>query len=151
VSHNFERLKEHILSLSRAEDFEAAKKEWNLIGFEVQEDFGACPCGQSIKEFCFLENEVTRRKTHVGNVCVKRFIGIDTGNLFSGLRRIMDDVSANANEDLILHAYKYGYIYEREYDFLMSTRMQRILSPKQMDWKMKINRRILRSVVVQAR
>lgn len=82
-------------------------------------------------------------------MCVNRFIGIDTGNLFAGLRRIIDDDSANANEDLIIHAYQFGYIYESEYKFLMQTRRKRILSAKQIEWKRKINRRIVNQTVVR--
>jgi len=87
----------------------------------------------------------------VGNVCINRFIGIDTGNLFAGLKRIAIDGTANANEDLIIHAYKLGYIFENEYNFLMETRLKRKLSDKQVVWKQKINRRIINKTVVQKR
>lgn len=149
TEHNFERLKEHILPLSNATDWSNAKNEWRLVGIEVQEDWDSCPCGKEIKELCHLKNHLNGNVTHVGNVCVNRFIGIDTGNLFAGLRRIIDDDSANANEDLIIHAYQFGYIYESEYKFLMQTRRKRILSAKQIEWKRKINRRIVNQTVVR--
>lgn len=149
TEHNFERLKEHILPLSNATDWSNAKNEWRLVGIEVQEDWDSCPCGKEIKELCHLKNQLNGNVTHVGNVCVNRFIGIDTGNLFAGLRRIIDDDSANANEDLIIHAYQFAYIYESEYKFLMQTRRKRILSAKQIEWKRKINRRIVNQTVVR--
>ena len=63
----------------------------------------------------------------------------------------MEDIEANANEDLIIHAYKLGYIYsEKEFDFLMETRRKRNLSPKQLAWKKKINRRIINETKVKA-
>jgi len=115
--HNFERLKSHILPLSNATDFEAARHEWQLVGVEVSEEWDNCPCGQDIKEHCYIKNTLNGNTTYVGNVCINRFIGIDTGNLFAGLKRIANDPSANANEDLIIHAYRLGYIYdEREYN-----------------------------------
>jgi hypothetical protein len=147
--HNFEHLKEHILRLSSAYDWSKAKNEWRLVGIEMQEDWDNCPCGKEIKELCHLENQINRNKTHVGNVCVNRFIGIETGNLFAGLRRIIDDETANPNEDLIIHAFNFGYIYETEYRFLMQTKRKRILSAKQQDWKRKINRRIVNQTVVR--
>ncbi|AJD43720.1 MULTISPECIES: hypothetical protein [Rhizobium] len=53
------------------------------------------------------------------------FAGIDTGNLFEGLKRIQADPSANANNDLIEHAYRMGYLYdEKEYRFLKQTNSQ---------------------------
>ena len=149
MEHNFERLKEHILPLSNANSFAAAKNEWRLIGIEMHEEFDNCPCGQPIKELCHIENQLNGNRTYVGNVCVNRFIGIETGNLFAGLRRIALDDKTNANEDLIIHAYQMGYIYdEKEFNFLMQTKNKRKLSPKQLAWKQKINRRIVKKTVV---
>jgi hypothetical protein len=77
---------------------------------------------------------------------------IDTGNLFEGLKRIAKDISANANNDLIEHAFRMGYLYdEKEYRFLKQTALKRILSPAQAAWKRKINRRILSKTIVQRR
>lgn len=149
MEHNFERLKAHILPLSNSQDFYIAKNEWKLVGVEIQEDWDNCPCGQAIKELCYIKNQFNGNKTYVGNVCVNQFIGIQTGNLFAGLKRIAKDSSANANEDLILHAYKLGYIYEKEYQFLMQTRRKRKLSEKQLAWKQKINWRIVNQTVVR--
>ncbi len=149
--HNFERLKAHILPLSRAQVFEVARREWRLIGVEVSEEFDNCPCGQEILEHCYIRNESTGHSTYVGNVCINRFIGIDTGSLFPGLRRIAANPSANANADLVQHAYKLGYIFEGEYKLLMETRFHRKLSEKQIEWKQKIHRRITNKTVVRRR
>ena len=84
--------------------------------------------------------------------CVNKFMGIDTGNVFDGLRRIKNDIYANANEDLIEYAYSQGYLYgDKEYDFLMSTKRKRKLSEPQLEWKRKINRRILKGIVVSGK
>jgi hypothetical protein len=149
MEHNLERLKEYILPRSNSHDFHQAKNEWNLIGVEINEDWDSCPCGQPIKELCYIENQLNGNKIHVGNVCVNRFIGIDTGNLFAGLKRIAKDDSANANEDLISHAFKLGYIFDTEYNFLMQTKNKRKLSEKQLSWKQKINRRITNQTIVR--
>lgn len=149
MSHNFENLKAHILPLSEAEDFHTAKGEWRLVDIEIREEFDRCPCSHPIKELCYIRNRLNGNQTYVGNVCINRFIGIDTGNLFVGLKRIVKDDSANANEDLIEHAYQLGYIYEEEYWFLMQTRHKRKLSPKQVEWKQKINRQIINKTVVR--
>ena len=151
MESNFEALKEHILPLSQANGFDEARCEWDLIGIEVSDEFDYCPCGQQIKEHCYIENRLNGNKTYVGNVCINRFLGISTGNLFDGLKRIKDDLSANANTDLIEHAFKFGYIFENEYAFLKKTRLKRKLSDKQVSWKQKINRRILNETVVRKR
>lgn len=151
MEHNFERLKAHILPLSRAKTFDLARTEWRLVAVEISDEFDNCPCGQEIKEHCYLANTVTGHQTYVGNVCINRFIGIDTGNLFEGLKRIAEDETANANADVIEYANERGFLFDKEYDFLMRTRLKRALSVKQTEWKRKINRRILNGIVVQRR
>lgn len=151
MEHNFERLKAHILPLSHSEHFEVARTEWDLIGVEITEEFDNCPCGQEIKEHCYITNRITGESTYVGNVCINRFIGIDTGSLFDGLKRISKDLYANANLDVIEHGRKLGFIYDSEYSFLIETRLKRKLSSKQLEWKRKINRRITQQIVVKRR
>lgn len=151
MTHNFERLKAHILPLSQAPTFEAARSEWVLDSIEVSDEFDSCPCGQDIKEHCYLRNTVTGHQTYVGNVCVNRFIGIDTGTLFDGLRRIKENPAANPNLAVIAYAESKGFLFDREPQFLRSTVRKRILSSAQKAWKEKINRRILNGTVVKRR
>lgn len=151
MDHNVERLKAHILPLSHSSRFEVARTEWDLVSVEITEDFDHCPCGQEIKEHCYINNRITGHSTYVGNVCINRFIGIDTGSLFDGLKRITKDPYANANLDVIEHGRKLGFIYPSEYEFLVSTRLKRKLSDRQLEWKRKINRRIVQQTVVSRR
>jgi len=151
MTQNFERLRDHILPLSLADNFEVAKSEWILEAVEVSEEFDSCPCGQEIKEHCYIRNKLTGRQTYVGNVCVNRFIGIDTGTLFDGLKRIQRDSNANANLAVIEYAEFKGFLFEKEPDFLRATIRKRKLSTAQIAWKIKINRRILNQIVVRQR
>jgi len=151
TTHNFERLKSHILSMSKAPTFDAARREWVVEYVEISDEFDSCPCGQDIKEHCFLYNQITGHRTYVGNVCVNRFVGIDTGSLFDGLKRIREDPRANANLAVIAYAEERGYLHDKEPVFLRSTARKRILSDKQLQWKEKINRRILEQIVVLRR
>ncbi len=152
TTHNLERLKEHILPLSVSKSFGVARQEWSLVAVEISDEFDECPCGQEIKEHCYIRNRLNGNETYVGNVCINRFIQIDTGNLFDGLKRIAKDLTANANSDLIEHAYRMGYLYsEKEYTFLKQTMRKRKLSTAQIDWKVKINRRIVGQTVVRRR
>ncbi|PCE32345.1 hypothetical protein [Burkholderia ubonensis] len=151
MTHNFERLREHILPLSKSKNFEAARTEWVLESVEVSDEFDSCPCGQDIKEHCYIRNTVTGHRTYVGNVCVNQFIGIDTGNLFDGLRRIKENPSANPNLAVIAYAEARGFLFDKEPDFLRATVRKRILSSAQKAWKEKINLRILQGTVVRRR
>ncbi|WP_321873011.1 hypothetical protein [Burkholderia ubonensis] len=150
--HNFENLRAHIVPLSVSQRFDIARTEWSLVAVEISEEFDRCPCGQEIKEHCYIRNRLNGNETYVGNVCINRFIQIDTGNLFDGLKRIAKDLTANANNDLIEHAYRMGYLYsEKEYTFLKQTMRKRNLSDAQIAWKTKINRRIVAQTVVRKR
>ena len=151
MSHNFALLKAHILPLSRSQVFEVARTEWVLDFVEVSDEFDWCPCGQDIKEHCYIRNTITEHKTYVGNVCVNRFIGIETGNLFDGLKRLKADPKANPNRAVIDYAEARGYLYDKEPEFLRATALKRKLSPKQAAWKEMINRRIVNQTVVQRR
>lgn len=149
---NFERLKEHILALSVSQAFLTAKGEWHLVAIEISDEFDNCPCGQEIKEHCYIRNRLNGNETYVGNVCIKNFLGIDTGNLFDGLKRIAKDIDANPNGDLIEHAYRMGYLHdEKEYMFLQSIKRKRKLTDKQLRWKRFINKRIVKQTKVQRR
>ena len=149
MQNSFKKLKYHILSLSNSQEFHSAKNEWKLVNIEIQENGDNCPCGQPIKELCYIKNQLNGRETYVGNICVNQFIGIQTGNLFEGLKRIAKDNSANVNEDLIIHANKLGYIYEKEYHFLIDIKRKRKLTDRQSAWKQKIIRRIVKKTVVR--
>ena len=150
--HSFERLKAHILGLSEAADFDVARKEWRLVCVEITDEFDECPCGQEIKEQCYIQNTINNNQTYVGNVCINRFIKIDTGTLFAGIKRIRENIFANANDAVIDYAQRLGYLYgENEVKFLRRTTLSRNLTEKQRDWKAKINRRILEKIVVKTR
>ncbi len=152
MGHNFETLKAHILPLSVSQNFDVARTEWNLVAVEVSEEWANCPCGQDIKEHCFIRNRLTENETYVGNICINRFMEISTGNLFAGLKRIANDDEANANADVIEYAYKNGYLFgENEYTFLKQTKLKKKPSSKQLEWKRKINRRIISHTVVRRR
>jgi hypothetical protein len=149
--HNFEKLAGHIVSLSHAKSFHVAKLEWTIKFVEISEEKGNCPCGQTILEHCYISNHVNGNETYVGNVCINRFMEIDTGSLFDGLKRIAENNRANANIAVIEYANERGFLFEREYPFLIQTRLKQKLSAGQLAWKEKINKRILKQAVVKRR
>ncbi len=144
--HDLERLKAHILSLSRSTDFATACKEWDPT--HVQVYLGSCPCGMTIMDHCFLWNRVTGTSTHVGNVCVGRFMGLPTDStLFEGLKRIHRRPVSAPNVAVIEYAERQGLLQGREADFLRDTRKKRQLTLRQAAWREAINARILGKTV----
>lgn len=148
---NFEKLKKHILPLSvNKTDFDEAKKEWTLANVKFTNNPGTCPCSKyPIHEFCYLKNNKNGNKTFVGNVCVYRFIGIDTRSIFKGLERIKASAVVPPNSSVIDYANSRGYLYgPNEEQFLQQIKGKRKLSDGQINWLAKINRRIVQAIVV---
>lgn len=76
MTHNFERLKAHILPMSLATRFEAARLEWIPNSVEESDKFDSCPYGQNIKEHCYICNKFTGSPIYAVNVCVNQLIGL---------------------------------------------------------------------------
>lgn len=150
MSHSLENLKRHILPRSKASDFDMAKREWDLLDIEISEVADSCPCGQAIHDICHIRNRETGEVTYVGNVCINKFIGVDTQALFAGFKKIRKCESANMNAELIHYASSHGLLYPREEEFLYGTARKRNLSLAQLKWKRDINRRVIRKIT-QAR
>ena len=79
----------------------------------------------------------------VGNVCVNRFIGLESAKLFTGVGRILKDSSCSLNAETLEHAYTKGWINDWELQFYANTLKKRRLSPRQMDKRLQINDKIL--------
>ena len=100
--YNFQQLKKHILPLSHAGAWEVAVKEWSLVGIHEADEPETCPCGHfPIMEVCSIHNRVTGQSTEVGNICVKRFLGLRSDLIFTAIKRIRKDPEKSLNADAI--------------------------------------------------
>ncbi len=94
--YNFRALSAEILSRSRAKDWPSASREWTLIDIYKAEDDQTCLCQHfPIREICVVRNTLTKIEVEVGNVCVKRFLGLRSDLVLSGLRRDCDGSCAS--------------------------------------------------------
>jgi len=145
--YNFEQLRAAILKLSKAQDWEVARKEWALITiYEVGEP-DTCLCGHfPIIEICEIENRTTGNRADVGNVCIRRFLGFRSDLIFAGLKRIRKDIEKSLNSDAISLFRQRGALNDWEYEFLQDTMRKRRLSPAQLAKRKSINTKILKAV-----
>ena len=132
---------DHILAHSTANIFEEAIKELTPVGFYC--DHGKCPCGQPIIQHCIIENHTNQQRTVVGNICVQRFMHINTGTTFTSLQAIIQDISKHPSKDLIAAALESKYISPREAKFLTDIQRKRNMSAKQEQWLQSINKKII--------
>lgn len=142
--HNFRQLKEAILSRSIAKDWDVAKREWKLVQIYEADEPDTCLCGHTpIIEICVLANTLNQQRAEVGNRCVKRFLGLRSDLIFTGVKRIKADISKSLNSDSTVFFYEQGIINKWEYDFQNNTHAKRNLSGKQLETRQKINRKVL--------
>lgn len=142
--YNFKVLKERILALSEAKDWDVARKEWYLVDIEESGEAQTCLCGHfPIIDICTILNKVTNNTAEVGNVCVKKFLGIRSDLIFSALKRIRKDTEKSLNADALAFFRERNVLTRKEYEFLEDIRLKRDLSVRQISWRCDINRKVL--------
>ena len=145
--YNFKILQSEILKLSRATDWITACREWVLIDIYESDHPETCLCQHyPIIEICVIRNTITQATTEVGNVCVKRFMGIRSDLIFAALKRIRRDVTKSLNEDSIAFFYRANLFNSWEYGFLQDTKQKRNLSSAQMRIRVGLNQRVIDAV-----
>lgn len=138
------RLFREIIARSVAKTWEEAKLEWDLKHVYREERPLTCLCGHTpIIEICVLRNRLNYNTAEVGNVCVTKFLGLESDLIFSGLRRIAKDIDKALNEAATIYAHEQGWITDWEKDFCLNTLRKRKLSLKQTIKRAGINRLIL--------
>lgn len=145
--HNERELRRRIIEQSVAKDWSIARLEWDLETIFREEEFQACACGHyPIIEICQLRNRLNRQLIEVGNVCVKKFLGMPSEIIFAGFRRVAKDEERALNEAASDYAFRKGWVTEWERNFLYNTSRIRKLSSKQLAKRVEINQRVLRKM-----
>ena len=133
-----------IVARSVADNWEEAKREWDLVEIYREDEPLTCLCGHTpIIEICILRNRLNASSAIVGNVCVNRFLGIESEQIFAGLRRIQNEPAKGLNAPATLYAFEKGWISNWEKDFSLDTNKKRKLSDRQEEKRREINRRVL--------
>ena len=92
------KLTQGIIHLSEANTWDEAKLEWELAEVYQQDEPDTCLCCYfPINEIRVLRNKRNHQVTRVGNVCVKKFLGLPSYKIFDALRRIAEDESRALN------------------------------------------------------
>jgi hypothetical protein len=90
-----------------------------------------------------LQNRINDHRAIVGNVCVKRFLGLPSEAIFAGLRRIARDPERALTAEAVEYAHSQRWINDWEKDFSHNTRRKGRLSERQLAKRLEINNRIL--------
>jgi hypothetical protein len=142
--YNFKTLSAEIIKRSRAKDWATARREWALLSIYEADEDETCLCEHTpIREICVIRNSVTGQVAEVGNVCVKRFMGIRSDLIFTALKRIRKDVTKSLSPDAIAFFYQRRVINDWESEFLQNTCGKRSLTDAQMRKRAQINQHMI--------
>ena len=146
MANNLEyRLREEIIALSINKKWHVAKNEWVIDYIVFQDEPETCLCTHTpIKELCYLKNRFNEKTALVGNICVKKFLGLGSDPIFRCIKKITKDDTKGLNPETIEYAKGKGWINEWEYGFSFDTCQKRALSPSQLDKRIRINHKIVR-------
>ena len=137
-------LTQGIISLSNADNWEFAKLEWDLSEIFRVEEPETCLCGHNpIIEICVIQNRLNQNTATVGNVCVKKFLGLPSDKIFQAIRRIRSDQTRALNPETIQHAFKNRWINKWEKEFYESTMQKRSMTFNQRRKRVEINNTVL--------
>lgn len=142
------KLAEAIISMSESDVWDTAKLEWKLHHIYFSDEPEVCICGhQKIIECCIILNHINGNDALVGNVCVKRFLGIDSVKIFQAVKRVKKEVTKALNAETIEYARDKRWISLWEYEYYLDTLRRRVLSKKQMEIRIRINKKIIGNVL----
>ena len=143
-----------VIDASRSDDWASAKEEWDLADIQLNGDGDGveyCLCGHEIVELCFIKNRLTGNELMVGNVCVKKFLGIRSDKIFNAVKKIKKDNIASVNSETLDYALQHKWISNTDHNFYKNIIRKRNLTPKQQKWKSDINKRVIRGVEISSR
>ncbi len=158
----FAKLRDHILSKSRAQTWELALLEWEPLGVVDGGDgcehcgLATCPCGfHPISERCWISNGVTGAETYVGNVCIKRFMAggsealREWHHVHAWIKRAQKNPNAAPTGAVIRFAMsrKKPWLLPDTERFLLDTMRKRNLTPRQAAWRRTCVAQLLRRLV----
>lgn len=139
------KLTEEIIALSESENWAFAKNEWEFTYAYMSEEFQTCLCGRyPIHQICVLKNSENSNETEVGNCCVNKFLGIESANkIFTSVKRIKDDSSRSMSIEVLEYLLEKKAISPSDYDFYSDIIKKRKFSYKQLEWKKRINKKLI--------
>lgn len=138
------KLSTEIVKLSESTDWDSAKLEWSLATVYEAEEPETCLCGHyPIIELCILTNTYNQHTATVGNCCVKKFMGLRSDKLFDAIKKIKKEPRKSVNSEMLLYAFRHGWLSLWEKDFYDDITRKRVLSYKQEGIKYKLNAKII--------
>jgi len=138
------KLTAEIIRLSSTTNWATARSEWSLLEVYESVEPDTCLCGHfPIIEICVIANKRNGNKAIVGNVCVNKFLGLPSDNIFRSVKRVAKDNAKSLSVEAINHAHAKNWINNWERGFSLDTRRKRNMSEKQIAKRVQINKKVM--------
>ncbi|WP_332640580.1 hypothetical protein [Brevundimonas sp.] len=143
--YNFQKLSDEIVSRSVSDDWLQAKLEWDLEYVYEYPPHKTCLCGHHpIENICVIRNDINRTRAEVGNVCVHKFLGMQSKRVFAALRRVRADISKSLNPRSIEMFMGLRVVSAQDADlYLEFWRKRKHVTPDQMKLRLRVNTAVL--------
>lgn len=115
-----------VIGLSIADDWEGARREWEIVGCEVDETHSAtCVCGKEGLRYVYTiaNTETGETLSPIGSSCIKKFEQSDMDEELAGWQqaiKLMEEAARIGKEDYVhLHSGSYSrkllyFLYEQD-------------------------------------
>ncbi|MGJ1190906.1 hypothetical protein [Sphingobacterium siyangense] len=110
-----EKFEKNLIELSLSNDYEVAKKEWDIIS--VKEKDGKCICTQQLTYSITLKNTINGNEITVGADCLNKFISNNLGiNIIKCFNKIIRNNYSLLSEKVLYYLFENEIITKEEYD-----------------------------------
>ena len=115
-----------VIGLSVADDWEGARREWEIVGCEIDETHSAtCVCGKEGLRYVYTiaNTETGETLSPIGSSCIKKFEQSDMDEELAGWQqaiKLMEEAARIGKEDYVhLHSGSYSrkllyFLYEQD-------------------------------------
>ncbi|MCI1141841.1 hypothetical protein MOP88_05135 [Sphingomonas sp. WKB10] len=151
--YNFKQLQAEMLARSQSVDWPQAKSEWDLEDVFIVNQDQVCLCGHHpIRQICTLRNSVIANPAEVGNVCVQKFLGMNSRRVVNALKRISGDIHRSLNKEGIEMFTNLGVISRVDADdYLLFYRKRKNITDRQRSLRASINNKVIKYAAERAR
>jgi hypothetical protein len=124
----FETMAKKLVNLSESNIYAEALTEWDETKRSTKD--AHCLCNHKIRENCHIQNKLNGNTAILGNCCINKLMGYDSGQFFPCIKRVAKDKTKKLNKDVIDFMAKTGAISKSE-KAIMSLKSTKVLSEEQ--------------------
>ncbi|EKA4523340.1 hypothetical protein B4926_19005 [Vibrio cholerae] len=137
------KLFEQVIALSRASDWENAKKEWEFKGFSQGNADETCLCGKcSISKIFTLFNKHTRCQIALGSSCINKFIPFTDQNLRKNAIQVLQDNTKQFDLKIMNQCLTQGIIEQNDLFYYAPIGKRKSIDPWKLEHRVEVNMKI---------